>query len=207
VFLLWKDDEIGSSLSSVQIMSAFAEESLDGSSPDTKRWVSRIGINTKDMMEKIRDIVWTLNSSKDISGDIITRMNQYISHTLEPKDIACNFTADEKVNAELTDFVRKRNVYLIFKEAVNNAAKYSGCTEMTIQLKMENRKLLLTISDNGQGFDTAMDTLGNGLTNMNKRAVELHATLDIKSSLGHGTVISLSMPILHLQYRFFQKAR
>jgi ligand-binding sensor domain-containing protein/two-component sensor histidine kinase len=200
-------DEIGSSLSSVQIMSAFAEESIDSTPADAKRWVNRIGGNTKEMMEKMRDIVWTLNSSDEISGNIITRMNQYISHTLEPKDIECRLTADEKVNESLNDFARKRNVYLIFKEAVNNAAKYSDCKQVNISLMNESNRLRLTISDNGKGFDTTSSSTGNGLNNMRKRAAEINATIEITSSTGKGTVVSLVMPIPQLRYRFFQKAR
>jgi signal transduction histidine kinase len=187
-------DEIGASLSSVQIMSAFAEESIDKTPADAKRWMNRIGVNTKEMMEKMRDIVWTLNSSGEISGNLVTRMNQYISHTLEPKDIECNFIADESVNEILNDFVRKRNVYLIFKEAVNNAAKYSACTHVNILLKIENKRIHLTISDNGKGFDTTHSSTGNGLNNMSKRAAQMNATLEIKSESGKGTVVSLVLP-------------
>jgi signal transduction histidine kinase len=199
-------DEIGSSLSSVQIMSSFASESLHGTSPDAKQWMNRISDNTKDSIEKIRDIVWTLNSSSDISGNIIIKMNQFNSHTLEPKEIACNFIADENINEALTDFVCKRNVYLIFKEAVNNIAKYSEATEVNITIKLENKKLVLTIEDNGKGFDMANATTGNGLNNMQKRAIQIKAILEIKSSKNQGTVISLKMPIPHLRYGLFKKA-
>ncbi len=199
-------DEIGASLSSVRLMSSFAAESLNGSSPDAKQWMNRIGENTTESMEKIRDIVWTLNSSTDISGNIITRMNQFISHSLEPKDIVCNFISDEEVNDVLSDFVRKRNVYLIFKEAVNNAAKYSEATEVNIKFKVENKKLLLTISDNGKGFDTTIISKGNGLNNMLYRAKQINAILEIKSSKEEGTFISLKMPVTPLRYKLLKKA-
>lgn len=199
-------DEIGASLSSVHIMSAFAEKSMDENSDDAKRWMSRIGDNSKEMMEKIRDIVWTLNSSKEISGNLITRMNQFISHTLEPKNITCHFDSDERVNEVLTGFVNKRNVYLIFKEALNNAAKYSGCTEVTISLVMENKKVILCIADNGKGFELSQAVNGNGLINMRQRASEINATLEINSSLNHGTSVTMILPLPHLRYRFLKNA-
>jgi signal transduction histidine kinase len=199
-------DEIGSSLSSVQIMSAFAEQSMEGSSPDARQWVSRISGNTREMTEKIRDIVWTLNSPDGISGNIITRMNQYISHTLEPKDIGCNFTADEKVNEALNDFMRKRNVYLIFKEAVNNAAKYASCTQVDILLKIENKKIFMSVHDNGIGFDMKLASKGNGLTNMSKRAAQMNARLEIKSAAGSGTALTLILPVPQLRYGIWKKA-
>ncbi len=202
-------DEIGASLSSIHIMSAFAGESLDNSQPDAKQWMSRIGENTKVMMEKMRDIVWTLNPAQDHSGNIIARMNQFISHILEPKNIACRFTADEKAGDSLNGFVPRRNVYLIFKEAVNNAAKYSECSEMNIVLKVENRSLHLTIADNGKGFDSVhQDSLrnngmltGNGLYNMRQRAAEINGTINIQSSPGKGTSVDLVLPLPQLRYR------
>ena len=105
-----------------------------------------------------------------------------------------------------SDLVLKRNVYLIFKEAVNNIAKYSEATVVDIILKIENNKLLLTISDNGKGFDTSNNTKGNGLNNMRKRAEQINAILEIKSSINKGTIISLKMELPHLRYRFLKKA-
>ena len=204
-------DEIGATLSSVQIMSTFAEQSLDSSAPDAKRWVNRIGDNTKEMMEKIRDIVWTLNPSKEISGNIITRMKQFASQTLEAKDIAFTFKTDEKVNEAVSDFIRKRNVYLIFKEAVNNAAKYSQCREVKISLSISEGKLMMLIADNGKGFDSEKTFSGNGLKNMKQRAQQMGAKLTVNSAeaclpdgQGKGTTVSLLLPIPRSWYVFQQ---
>ncbi|MBK7754781.1 MAG: hypothetical protein IPI41_19920 [Flavobacteriales bacterium] len=83
----------------------------------------------------------------------------------------------------------------MFKEAVNNAVKYSGCTELRVTLVRDRSQIVLRIADDGQGFDTqhvqSASGGGNGLPNMRKRAAELGASLTITSAVGKGTAIEL----------------
>jgi len=90
---------------------------------------------------------------------------------------------------------QRRNIYLIFKEAVNNAAKYSGADKIDISSSLFNGELRLIIKDEGQGFDDKKIKKGNGMGNMAKRAEELAARLEIGSSPGTGTSVSLTMPL------------
>jgi signal transduction histidine kinase len=86
---------------------------------------------------------------------------------------------------------QRRNFYLIFKEAVNNLVKYSGCTLATVSLLVEFPKLTLTIEDDGIGFDPTKLRNRNGIVNMKARAVKLHGSLDIQSEVGKGTMLKL----------------
>jgi signal transduction histidine kinase len=89
----------------------------------------------------------------------------------------------------------RKNLFLIFKEALNNAMKYSQCTEVRISLTRTPGRLVLDITDNGQGFDFLQIKPGNGLNNLRERARSMDATLDIRSAVGEGTRIKLSAPI------------
>jgi signal transduction histidine kinase len=89
----------------------------------------------------------------------------------------------------------RRDVFLIFKETVNNSAKYSHCSEIKISIKFENQKLSINIFDNGKGFDVKKADSGNGLGNMRKRAEALHGTISINSEEGKGTHILLIVPV------------
>ncbi|MBK8141918.1 MAG: hypothetical protein IPK57_13690 [Chitinophagaceae bacterium] len=75
---------------------------------------------------------------------------------------------------------------MIFKEAINNAVKYSAATEITIMLQQHDHRLRLSVTDNGKGFDTASAYAGNGLKNMQSRAAAMQAVLRITSILGAG---------------------
>ena len=95
-----------------------------------------------------------------------------------------------KIGADL-----RRQVFLIFKEAVNNIARHSAAKEAQIQMRIENRSLTLRVSDNGAGFDPADVNEGHGLASMRTRAKELGGDLEIISNDGRGTTILLTVPL------------
>ena len=84
---------------------------------------------------------------------------------------------------------------MIFKETINNTAKYSEANEVTIQLKVNKNALHLTIHDNGKGFDSASIKPGNGLRNIRERTKSIDATFDLTSSSTAGTRVVLDIPI------------
>jgi two-component system sensor histidine kinase UhpB len=86
---------------------------------------------------------------------------------------------------------QRRNIYLIYKEAVNNAIKYAQATVLKISLKQDIQGISLIVIDNGIGFDTVQNFAGNGLRNMQRRAEELRATLTLTSSPNKGTKLLL----------------
>ena len=89
----------------------------------------------------------------------------------------------------------RRDLLLIFKEAVNNAARHARCSAVTVDLRVEQSRVMLTISDDGVGFDTSAASDGQGLDSMRRRAGRLKATLDITSAAPGGTTLMLSFPI------------
>ncbi len=98
----------------------------------------------------------------------------------------------------ILDIDQRKNNYLIFKEAMNNAAKYSNCTTVWVDDKIERQRLLLRIKDDGIGFDQTLRTHalgGNGLFNMKKRAMDMKAILAIRSTVGEGTEIELEVVV------------
>jgi signal transduction histidine kinase len=88
-------------------------------------------------------------------------------------------------------------VFLIFKEAVNNALRHSDCEKVVIELKLEGSSLVLVVADDGGGFDTSESGEGNGLASMRSRALALGGELRIKSDRGLGTTLTLIIPVRH----------
>jgi signal transduction histidine kinase len=93
------------------------------------------------------------------------------------------------------DVEKRKNIFLIFKEAINNAAKYSEGDKLTVSLSVQQQKLSLSVRDNGKGFNPALGTMGNGLKNMEDRAVAMHGKMTRISEPGKGTDIQLEMPL------------
>ena len=90
---------------------------------------------------------------------------------------------------------QRRNFYLIFKESVNNLVKYSQCSLASVRIQVSKRTLLLTIEDNGVGFDMTRQNDRNGIRNLKERGRKLNGKLDIQSIEGQGTIVKLDFPM------------
>ena len=89
----------------------------------------------------------------------------------------------------------RKNLFLIFKEAVNNVAKYANATQVNVDVIVKHHTLSLIVKDNGSGFDVENADTGNGLNNMQKRAEKLNAKFNISSKRNTGTSVSLEMHV------------
>lgn len=184
-------DDIGSALSSINILSKVAQVEKDG---NTQNYLQRIGDQSAKMMETMSDMVWSINPRNDSMEQVITRMREFATEIIEPKNIAYHFS--DQVEEELTlDADKRKNLFLIFKETINNTAKYSNASHIEINLKQEDHALVLRIKDNGQGFDEQTTKAGNGLRNIRERAKEINGTISLKSWVGEGTEVELRLPI------------
>lgn len=126
---------------------------------------------------------------------VVARMREFATNVLEAKEIDLEFKATEEVNEVKLDMEARRDFFLVFKEAVNNAAKYSRCSRAEVDIYIERRQLILQVKDNGTGFDVKTADGGNGLGNMQKRADALRGKLSIQSEAGKGTTVLLNVPL------------
>jgi signal transduction histidine kinase/streptogramin lyase len=198
-------DEIGSTLSSISLSSTIIQKKMNGNSTEVSGLLNQISSNTDNMMEAMSDIVWTINTKNDRFDNVINRMRAFAIEILEPKDCAVNFEVGKNLDDLALDMSQRKNLYLIFKEAINNAAKYAECKNVWIDISLKGKnKLVLKIKDDGRGFDpTPLSSTGrgaggeafggNGLINMQQRASELNGKLMVDSKLGNGTEIILEI--------------
>lgn len=191
-------DELGSTLSSISIFSESASR-MDG--PQSKQF-EQIGIRVREAMDNISDMVWAIKPQNDSMPAIIRRMKLFAAETLEPLNIQIEFIIDDEVLSLKLLAEKRKDFYLIFKEAINNAAKYSGATKVEITLETKHRNLLLCVKDNGIGFEHLAMPLakensrhGNGLYNMHARAGTLKGKITIQTSPGNGTMLRLEIPV------------
>ena len=188
-------DDMGSTLSTINILSSMAKAKLNSDVVKTGEYINKISDNSQRMMEAMDDIVWAIKPANDSIQKVVGRMREFSTNVFEAKDIELDFKADEAVNEVKINTEARRDFFLIFKEAVNNAAKYSRCDKATVHVFVENKKLTLLVKDNGIGFDVIAADSGNGIGNMQKRADALKAKLQITSIPAEGTTIKLSVPL------------
>ena len=188
-------DDIGSTLSTINILSLMAKSKLREDPSKAFEYLDKISDNSSRMMEAMDDIVWSINPVNDNMQKIMARMRSFATEVFEPKNIALDLHFDEALKDIHLDMEAKRDLFLLFKEAVNNAAKYSNSTNVAIHMLLKNKILQLKVQDNGCGFDVEKADSGNGLSNMQKRAEKLKSKYSITSEPGKGTTVILEMPI------------
>ncbi|MBL7749342.1 MAG: hypothetical protein JNM19_18020 [Chitinophagaceae bacterium] len=177
-------DDLGSTMNSVKVYAnlAIMEKQAD-------KYLPLIKEGTQDAISGIRDIIWVLDDSKDSLDHLLSRISLFAaplceaSKTRYKTDIADN-ARDHKLEQE-----ERRNLYMMTKEAVNNAVKYSGSQSLTIIVTANKGKPSLVIKDDGKGFDTTANGDGNGLKNMQRRAGEIGYKVIIQSAPGKGTSV------------------
>ena len=151
------------------------------------------------MMETMSDIVWSVNPANDLFENLINRMRAYASSVTEAADIKLDFESDSGLNKINITMLQRKNLYLIFKEAVNNSLKHSDCRNLRVKLFITGKKLSLLVTDNGKGMDDdtnfELKMGGNGISNMHSRSKESKGSISITSSPEVGTAVQFSLNV------------
>jgi ligand-binding sensor domain-containing protein/anti-sigma regulatory factor (Ser/Thr protein kinase) len=196
-------DHVGSTLSSVSVYSQVAQIQGElGNKELMKDVLQKISVTATDMISEMSDIVWAINPRNDSLEKILQRMDSFAKPLLKARDIRCDFQYPNSLLNLNLGMEKRKNFYLIFKEAVNNALKYSSCKQLTVKVKSSHHHLELEVSDDGIGFDKeqvkanlSQSLSGNGFQNMQRRAKEMKGECQVTSSKGNGTTIYLRFPI------------
>ncbi len=189
-------DDMGSYLSSISILSQTARRNAFRDPEKTQTALDSIGQTARQVIERMGDMVWSINPAHDSMADILTRMADVGNNLFDDADAAFNLSvADEVRQMSLSAEVR-REFFLIYKEALTNVARYAGANGIRVTLRREESALVLTVQDNGCGFDTANPAYknpggGNGLRNMQARAKLIGGLLTIHSVPHEGTTVRL----------------
>lgn len=188
-------DDMGSTLTSINIMSTMARHHADRDDMDkTREFLVKIGESTTRMMEGMDDIVWSINPLNDNTQRVIARMREFTTGVLEARQIAFAFSADEKIFNRKLRLESRHDFFMIYKETITNIAKYSRCNFADIRVQLRKGQLVLRVQDDGVGFNVSEANEGDGLMNMQRRAYRMNGQLSIQSHIGKGTVITLMFP-------------
>jgi signal transduction histidine kinase len=185
-------DEVGSSLSSIHMLSQMATQKQTTDSH--LEILARMSTNAKETMDKMGDIVWMIKPGESEGTNLKQRMVRFAQEIGSSREILTEINLEDLEKTKLS-MEQRKNIYLIFKEALNNAAKYSGAEKITIDLNVQNKQVVMKISDNGKGFEPLLAGNGNGLGNMRSRASDLDGKLNVDSVNGVGTTLTLTVPL------------
>jgi len=187
-------DDIGASLSNINILNELARRNI--TAPEkSKEYLSKASEDIQRISESLSDIVWNINPKYDAPESLFIRMKRYAADMFDGKNIDGQFDFPEQdINIAMT-MTQRRDMYLVFKEAINNLVKYSEAEKALVKVATDGKSVSMFIKDDGKGFDRAAVKTGNGLQNMEQRTAAMGGNIIIKSAPGSGTSIKWDMKI------------
>ncbi|MGZ8510314.1 MAG: ATP-binding protein [Chitinophagaceae bacterium] len=185
-------DELGSSVSGINLLSQMAVEKLHNNKPDeASEYLFKVKNYTQDVIEKLSDMVWIFNPQNDSIEKLLQRLKSFTVLIALSKNIKIHFVTDKENEITNLTIRHRKAIYFISKEAINNSFKYAECSNIYYTLNANGSKWRLQIQDDGKGFILTGNNNGNGLKNMQARADEIGANFKIQSQPGSGTIVIL----------------
>jgi signal transduction histidine kinase/ligand-binding sensor domain-containing protein len=185
-------DEIGATLSGIAMYSHLTREKIGNNVPQVQPLIETIQRSATEMVNKLNDMVWVVNPKHDSIEKLVQRLEEFALEMAALKNMEVTINISPQLAAMRLDMQSRKNIYLIAKEAIHNAIKYSNASHLKLSATSSDRQLHIVIEDNGSGFDISSVKRGNGLNNMMQRAVEIGADCNIKAIPATGTIVSVS---------------
>jgi len=191
-------DDLSSDLSGVAVVADMIRknEALDASQREDLAMIRDTAVR---MVDGVRDIVWYIDPEHDSIEAMVDRMRTVAERLLRGIVYNFNVTASRRIPNLSMD--ARKDLYLIFKEALQNVLRHSEAQEVDIDLVINRRQIRLTIKDDGVGFDPTADADGTGLRSMRRRADQLGAAFEIYGSENSGSVIDLVLDLTNSRDR------
>ena len=187
-------DEVSGLLAGIAIQSDILK--IKSKDAGKQQKLKQIGEVSRKAISKMSDVIWSIDSRNDRVEDLLQRMKEHLNEVLEPKDIDF-YIETQRINPKAKIPVNVRqDLYLIFKEAINNVAKHSDATEVRVRLSTEGKQFKMMVQDNGSGKKVYSNgsvekKKGQGMSNMRMRAHRLKGDLVISNRRGY--MINLSI--------------
>ena len=191
-------DDLSSDLSGVAVVADMIRknEALDASQREDLAMIRDTAVR---MVDGVRDIVWYIDPEHDSIDAMVDRMRTVAERLL--RGISYSFDVSASRRIPNLSMEARKDLYLIFKEALQNVVRHAEAQEVNIDLVINRRRVRLTIKDDGVGFDPAADADGTGLRSMRRRAHQLGATFEIRGSEDSGSVIDLVLDLTNSRDR------
>jgi signal transduction histidine kinase len=188
-------DDVGASLTQIGLLSELARRQL----PDPAGTASRLdelGNLSREVVRNLDAMVWTVDPEHDTVAGLVEYIAGFAQEYVAPAGWACRLDLPPRLPDDPVAAATRHHVLLLVKEALNNALKHSGATEVTFRAAVEGRTLRLELADNGRGFDPATSgRFSDGLGNMRDRARLAGGRCTITSTPGTGTKITVELPL------------
>ncbi|MCC6402231.1 MAG: hypothetical protein IT227_15820 [Flavobacteriales bacterium] len=185
-------DDISSDLTKIGMLGSDVRIELGERAGAAGEKLERIKELSREVGRSLQDVIWAVDPTRDSARELIDRSRAYVERMVHGAGILTSLHLEHTGDDVPIDPATRRDLYLLLKESLNNALKYASASRIGIHLCTNGSGYELRVCDDGCGFDTAAARgAGNGLLNMEERALRLHAQLDITSTVGRGTVVAI----------------
>jgi ligand-binding sensor domain-containing protein/signal transduction histidine kinase len=182
-------DDVGSNLSTISLLTRRLQKQ-QGLGESTAEDLDAIHRISRQSGSAIREIIWLINPEYDTMKDLVTRMRELADSILTGFEY--NFQGPPVDWSHKLNLQFRQNIFLLYKETLTNVARHSQATRVEIKIEQDADSLRMSIQDNGIGFDSAVQSSGNGLKNLKLRAARVKGVLTIESKPGQGTCVAFS---------------
>ena len=187
-------DDIGSSLTNINILSELSFQNLD--KPDhAEQFLKRISEEVGNTSQAMDDIIWNVNSKNDSVRETIERMRRFAAELFDKSAVRYHLELDDAIHGKKMNMEQRRDIFLMYKEILNNVYKHAGADSVSIVARVEGNILHLDVKDDGKAFDTTVVTHRNGLKNLYQRTARWNGTIVINSKPSQGTEIQIALPL------------
>jgi signal transduction histidine kinase len=188
-------DDVGSRLTKVAMLTELVERQTPDQH-ENKPQIQKIAGTTREVIQAMDEIVWTINPNNDTLDNLANYIFQYTQEYFQNTGVRCRFHLPVRLPDLPLSTEERHNLFMAFKEALNNILKHAEATEVRVELAIEGEKLQISIVDNGCGFiQNGSPTSGNGLNNMKRRLGRIGGRLKLESQPGSGTKIEMEAPL------------
>ena len=187
-------DDLGAGLTEIILLSDNLHDELPPV-PGSEKMVNEISTRARALTRAMDEVVWAVNPRNDTLEGLLTYFNKFAQEYLTRANIRCRMDVPLELPFITLAAETRHHLYLTCKEALNNCVKHSGATEVWIHLKPAGQNYVMSIEDNGKGFEIRNIARGNGLQNMRRRLEEVGGYCDIQSKPGSGTRVILMISV------------
>jgi len=185
-------DEIGSTLTNINLLSEISRKNIHQPA-EAEKFLHRISEEVTTSSQALDDIIWSVNTNNDSVNETFARMRRYSAELFENTSVACSLDF-ETGNDTVLKMEKRKDVFLIYKELLNNILKHAKATTVNIHIKTINGCLQMLIADNGKGFNIDQPTYRNGLKNLKLRVTRWKGQFNVESN-DTGTTVNVSIPV------------
>lgn len=181
-------DEIGSELTKITLL--IAQKRMTRTGGLVPADLDDVATLSQHVSGSLNDVVWAVDPRHDTVGSLLMHAQHFTERLLADAAVEARLKFLSDADERPIDPSHKRDLFLLLKEALNNALKHAGSTSLWVSLVVEGPRFDLEVRDDGSGFDrAALARAGNGLRNMQARADALGAALEVITAPGKGCTV------------------